>query len=117
MAFPVDRIRDACRDRNLTLAELERALGFGNGVIAKWSKLKTSPPLDRLVAIAHYLDVPVSRITGEESMDRPVLDDDELKFALWGGKADTITDEELEEVRRFAAFIAERRLQKEGGDR
>lgn len=29
MAFPVDRIRDACRDRNLTLAELERALGFG----------------------------------------------------------------------------------------
>lgn len=45
MAFPVDRIRDACRDRNLTIAELERALGFGNGVIGRWGKQKTSPPI------------------------------------------------------------------------
>lgn len=65
MPFPVDNIRAACQKQGTTLAEVERALGIGNGVIAKWEKKKGSPPYDRIIAIAEHLRVPVSDITGE----------------------------------------------------
>lgn len=65
MPFPVDNIRAACQKQGTTLAEVERALGIGNGVIAKWEKKKGSPPYDRIIAIAEHLRVPVSDLTGE----------------------------------------------------
>ena len=74
--FPVDNIREVCRERDITLAELERALSYGNGTIAKWETAKGSPPFDRVVAIAEYLKVPVARLTGEEK--KPASNGDEL---------------------------------------
>lgn len=65
MPFPVDNIRSACAKRNTTLKQLEKDLGIGNGVIAKWEKAKGFPPYDRIVAIAEHLNVPVSSLTGE----------------------------------------------------
>ena len=66
MAFPVDNIRSACKERGITLAELERALGIGNGVIAKWETSKRNPPYDKICKIADYLKVSVERLTGEK---------------------------------------------------
>ncbi len=63
MSFPVDNIRMLCAMRNTTLAELERALGIGNGVIARWETNKKSPPYDRLVAIADYLGTTVDELS------------------------------------------------------
>lgn len=74
--FPVENIRAVCRERGTTLAEVERALGIGNGVIARWEKQKSSPPIDRIIAIAEYLNVPVARLTGEEK--KPASNGDEL---------------------------------------
>lgn len=65
MPFPVDNIRSACAKRNTSLKQLEKDLGIGNGVIAKWEKAKNSPPYDRIVAIAEHLNVSVSYLTGE----------------------------------------------------
>lgn len=66
MAFPVSNIRKRCKEKGMTLAELERKLGFGNGVIARWEKAKTSPPLDRLSAIAEELDTSLEELSKEE---------------------------------------------------
>lgn len=65
MAFPVQNIREAAKLKGLTLAQIEKSLGIGNGVIAKWAKTKSAPPYDRIVAIAELLDVPVSQLTGD----------------------------------------------------
>ena len=65
MPFPVDNIRAVAKERHTTLAQIEKAVGIGNGVIARWEHMAKSPTLDRLIAIADYLDVPVSRLTGE----------------------------------------------------
>lgn len=65
MPFPVDNIRSACAKKKTTLKQLEKDLGIGNGVIAKWENAKTFPPYDRLVAISEHLGVPVSYLTGE----------------------------------------------------
>lgn len=67
MAFPVDNIRKGCKAKGITLAELERRLGIGNGVIARWENAKTSPPVDRLVAISWELEIPLDDLCKEET--------------------------------------------------
>ena len=64
MPFPVDNIRAACAENGITLAELERAIGMGNGVIGKWEKMKGSPPHERLMQIADYLGTTVEVLEG-----------------------------------------------------
>lgn len=88
MPFPVDNIRAACAVKNTTLKQLEKDLGIGNGVIAKWEKSKSSPPYDRIVAIAEHLGVSISELTGETQKKEPPapsgeLSEDERKFIDW----------------------------------
>ncbi len=66
MSFPVDNIRVACAVRNTTLAELERKLKIGNGVIARWEHSKKSPPYDRLLAIANELGTTVDALSAPD---------------------------------------------------
>lgn len=96
MPFPVDNIRQVCKERGTSLAEIERALKIGNGVIAKWEKNKGYPPYDRIVEIANYLNTPVSRLTGEINEKSPP-------------QSDGLTEEEtrfLRLLRENAAFRA-----------
>lgn len=51
----VDTIKSLCRERGLTIKDLERETGIGNGVIAKWSK--GSPRVDTLKKVADYFGV------------------------------------------------------------
>ena len=50
-------IHRICRERDITIAELERAAGLGNGVIRKWDQ--ASPTLRTVVAVAEYLGVSI----------------------------------------------------------
>lgn len=97
MSFPVQNIRDAAKERNMNLAQIEKALSIGNGVIAKWEKNKGTPPYDRIVAIAELLKVPVSRLTGEmEQKEKPAqesgLSVDEIKNAFRGKSFEELTE-------------------------
>lgn len=60
----VDRIKALCEERGITLAELERTLKIGNGVIARWRKSK--PAYDRIAKVAAYFGVtPEYLISGD----------------------------------------------------
>lgn len=88
MAFPVENIRAACAKRNTTLKQLEKDLGIGNGVIARWAKIKGTPPYGKILEIAEHLGVPVSELTGEEEQkEKPTpegeLSAEERKFFEW----------------------------------
>ncbi len=84
MPFPVQNIRDAAKAKGLTLRNIEQALSIGNGVVAKWEKNKSAPPYDRIVAIANYLEVPVSQLTGEnEQKEKPAQESGPNKDALY----------------------------------
>lgn len=67
---------------------------------------------------ADLLGVSLDDIYGIEKEKAPTpegerrFDDDDLKFALWGNASD-IDDEDLEDVRRYAAFVAERKKKKQ----
>lgn len=87
MAFPVNNIRAACAKKGTTIKQVEKDLGFGNGIIARWETSRRYPPHDRLVAIAKHLDVPLSDLTGETekpaSVSEGELSEEERKFIEW----------------------------------
>lgn len=71
MPFPVNNIRAACKERGITLAELERALHIGNGVIAKWETAPRTPQIGIVIQIADYLGTTVGKLLGEEKAAAP----------------------------------------------
>ena len=53
----LEKTKELCKQRNVTIRTLENDLGFGNGYIG--SKTKDNLPFDRVVAIADYFHVPI----------------------------------------------------------
>ena len=109
----VERVKAICKERKIPISRLERDLGFANGYIGQLRKGVF--PADRLSVIADYLSVSISYLlTGEETESAPTeagaraVSDAELKFALWGDCQD-VDDQDLADVRRYAAFVRERK--------
>ena len=109
----VDRVKSICKERKIPISKLERDLGYANGYISQLRKGVF--PSDRLMEIAEYLSISHTYIlTGEENKKAPTvsgeraMSDEELKFALWGDCQD-IDEKDLEDVRRYAAFVRERK--------
>lgn len=59
----LDRIKELCREKGITVTELEKELGFGNGSLAKSSTIKS----DRLQAMARYFNVSIDYLVNGES--------------------------------------------------
>lgn len=74
--FSLEPIRNLCHQKECTIAEIERDLGIGNGVIAKWEKGKKSPPVDTLRKIAEYFDVTIDYICGGQQRFPPGIGSD-----------------------------------------
>lgn len=60
-----DRIKELANQRKVSVAELERALGFGNGSISKWNK--QSPSTEKLKQVADYFQVSVDYLLGRSN--------------------------------------------------
>lgn len=59
----VENVLEMCKRKGISVAKLERDLGFANAYIKGLKKGKI--PIDRLQAIAEYLNVPVEQLLGE----------------------------------------------------
>ena len=109
----IQYVRDICKQRGIAISQLEKDCGFSNGYLNP--KKMTKLPYDRAQTIAEYLGISAEVIlTGEETEKAPAGDgkrsvsDDELKFALWGDCQD-VSDDDLADVLRYAAFVRERK--------
>lgn len=96
-------VKQLCASKNITATELERVLDFGVGTIHRWGT--SSPSADKLQKVADYFGVSVDYLLGRDS--NATVTDDDIKFALFGGDGE-ITDEQYDEVKRFAQFVKER---------
>lgn len=112
----VQFIRDLCKERNIAIAKLEKDCGFSNGYLNP--KKMSNIPYDRAVVIADYLGVSTEYLlTGKENKNTPTvtgersLSDEDIMFALWGN-TDDVNKDDLEDVRRYAAFVLERKKKK-----
>lgn len=102
-------IRDLCKKKGTTIAQLEKDLGFGNGTIA--SSKSNYIRSDRLKAIADYFDVSMEYLlTGKElepfwdgPSNAPAFTIEELQLLELFR---TLPDAKRSEVIQYCKFLA-----------
>lgn len=71
---------------------------------------KREPDYETLLKLGEYFDVSVDYIlAGNENQP---IGPDQIKFALWGGDAEIVDEEMLEDVKDFAKLLAEKKKRK-----
>ena len=73
------------------------------------ANIENATPLSDGVWVIKENDEHCSQGTFSSKPNTRSMTNDELMFALWGDNADGITDADLEDVRRYAAFVKERK--------
>jgi len=74
MGTTIERIREICKERGIAISALEKALGYSNGYLNPKKAKDVSG--SRLVEIAEYLGVSVSRLLGEEEKSAALPEED-----------------------------------------
>lgn len=59
-----ENIKRICTDKGVSIAEIEKRAGLGNGTIKKWEIC--SPTVSKLEAVARILDTSIMDILGQE---------------------------------------------------
>ncbi|MCF2569078.1 helix-turn-helix transcriptional regulator [Mediterraneibacter glycyrrhizinilyticus] len=62
----VNNIRKICKNKKVPISQLEIDLGFSPGLISRWSRTKTSPAFDKIVAVMEYLGVTYEELTSND---------------------------------------------------
>lgn len=91
--------------------EVAIAAGVSRPTVSEWEHQKKDPSGDRLQKLAALFSVDPGVVLGYTipALDRAArqVTDEDIKFALFG-KGD-VSDEDYEDVKRYAAFIRSRR--------
>ena len=61
----VENIRTLCERKGTSIWALERTLGIGNGIIARWST--SSPRIENLKLVADYFGCTVDELLKEDA--------------------------------------------------
>ena len=56
----LDKIKEKCTEKNISVVKLEDTLGFGRGTIYKWENV--SPSVNNLKKVADYLGCTVDEL-------------------------------------------------------
>lgn len=60
----LDNVKELAYSHNISLAELERRLGFSNGSIRRWGV--NTPGVDRIKKVADFFDVSTNYLLGRD---------------------------------------------------
>lgn len=104
-----DVYTNLCNQKGVSRSRAAAEIGLSNSTVTKWKKTGAIPSGETLTKIAAYFNVSVDDLIKQEKDLTPsgkVLDDDDIKFALFGGGP--VTDAQFEEVKQFVRFIKER---------
>lgn len=90
-----------------TQQEVADYLGISRQAYSNYEAGKREPDYETLLKLGEYFDCSIDYLLGKKNdpaaSSREVSDDD-IKFALFEGAP--VTDEQFEEVKRFARYIA-----------
>lgn len=103
---------DLCQKAGTTPTRAAMDMGISRALPSMWKKNGNTPQAAQLQKIADFFGVSVDYLLGAEKEKPAATEDDELKFALFGGDADKISDEALEEVLSFAQYVKQKELGK-----
>lgn len=116
-----------CESKGIAPSKVAQEIGLNKSSVSYWKK-GSIPKMDTLKALAQYFNVTVDHLTGLDGLEETIaqevnapgewktskksparersITDEDIKFALFDGAP--VTDEQYEEVKRFAQFIKER---------
>lgn len=109
-----DRFKQLCDQKGVSCNRAALEIGLSNATPTKWKKTKATPSGETLDKIAAYFGVSTDYLLGKKTEKASTengerqMSDEELKFALWGDCTD-VSDDDLDDVRRYAAFVRERK--------
>ena len=58
-----DNVKQACREKGVSVSALEKAVGFSNGCISKWNE--SEPGIRKVQKVADYLGVAIEDLLEE----------------------------------------------------
>lgn len=109
-----DRFKQLCDKKDISIYKAATEIGLNRAAANKW-KVGSIPNGQTLTKLADYFGVSESYLLGKENAEKTPttvgerqISDSDLKFALWGDCED-IDDADLADVRRYAAFVRERK--------
>lgn len=100
----VKRIKTLCDSKKTNFAELEREIGISNGQIRRWND--SSPKAENIQKVADYFNVSVDYLLGR-------TESKEIETIAAHHDGEDWTEEELEEIEQFKAFVKAKRKQQE----
>ena len=131
-----DIFYELCRKKGVSCKKAAEEIGLSNSITTKWKKTGATPSGETLDKVAAYFDVSTDFLLGKSNAHAvelfkgcggspdaikkltPILpvknerDVSEIMFALSRGGEQEITDEMFDEVKKFAAYIAQREKDK-----
>lgn len=94
----VERIKQLAIEKGISLAQLEKKLGFGNGSINKWTK--STPSGDKLLSVADYFNVSTDYLLGRSNSRQPIQSE--------------LTDKEEKDVAKTMRKLREQLISEQG---
>lgn len=111
-----DRFKQLCEEKGISIYKAATEIGLNRAAANKW-KSGSIPNGQTLTKLADYFGVTNDYLLGKEIENAPAEDgkrtvtDDDIMFALWGDTNDVDKDD-LDDVKRYAAFVRERKRKK-----
>ncbi|MBF0757321.1 XRE family transcriptional regulator [Ligilactobacillus murinus] len=90
----LERVKELSYSHGLTLAELERRLGFSNGSIRRWNTNR--PSAERIIKTADFFDVSTNYLLGYSDDDGTLSIDELVKRLTYNDKP--ITDHQRQVI-------------------
>ena len=111
-----DNYVSLCNSIHKSPSAVALELGLQKATVTRWKKGGT-PTDANAKKIADYFGISVASLFGVETENAPTpedkrkISDDDVMFALWGDTKDVDKDD-LDDVKRYAAFVKERKKKK-----
>lgn len=111
-----DKFKSLCDAKGISCNRAALEIGLSNATPTTWKKRGLTPKGDTLAKIAEYFDVSVGYLLESDTEKartdgKQKISDNDIMFALWGDTTD-ISADDLEDVKRYAAFVRERKKKK-----
>lgn len=101
-------VKELRQRKGIQQKELAADIGVSYPTVSEWEHQKKDPSGQRLQRLSDYFGVPVGVILGYDDISHRKPTKDEIRFALFDGD-EGITDEDFEEVKRYARYIKARK--------
>lgn len=102
----IDNLAYYSYEKKLTISKMAKLLGVSQSTISMWRTGKAFPRIEVLEKLADYFGITVAELLSD-SNDNTRKDKPTTMAAHFDG--DEYTEEELEEIKRFAKFVKSQR--------